>query len=888
MQSIPIHYNAQEISHKWYHYWLEKDFFSAYSSSTKTPYTIIMPPPNITGVLHMGHVLNHTIQDVLIRRARMQGKEACWVPGIDHASIATEAKVVAMLQAQGIQKKDLTREKFLEHAWAWKEKYGNIILEQIKKLGASCDWKRLCFTMDSAPSAAVKKVFIELYEQGHIYRGKRMIHWDPIGKTALADDEVVYKSVANQLYYISYQIAGQPESIIIATTRPETLLGDTAICVHPQDIRYQDLIGKTAIVPLCKREVPIIADEYVDQTLGTGCLKVTPAHDINDYTLAQKHHLPIIDIFNDDGSLSPSANFYVGEDRFVAREKIVAQLAKENKLVKVTPFTSNIGFSERTNAVVEPKLSSQWFLRMPKLSAPALATVLEGKVNFYPAKFIHMYQSWLTHIQDWCISRQLWWGHQIPAFYLPDGTIIVALSQEEALEKAKKNPLYQSLTIKDLRHEEDVLDTWFSAWLWPINVFNGINQPTDNPDFAYFYPTDSLVTAPEIIFFWVARMIMAGNTFTKQSPFKHVYFTGIVRDKAGKKMSKSLGNSPDPIALIDQYGADGVRVGMLLSTSAGNDLLFDVKLCEQGRNFANKIWNAFRLIKSWEKQTSSSATDSQQHVVTWFESQLQATIEEVNTNFEQFRISDALMSVYKLVWDYFCPWYLEMVKPERGACIDHAIYLTTIRFFECILKLLHPFMPFVTEEIWHLISVREEVDCIIVAPWPVIFQPMEKAPILAEAQLAFDLISEIRNLRSKYQIPIKESVTLYHEDSNHMPTFVKRFDGYIKKMAGVQTISTVEPQHASQFSHFQVGTFAFTLGYQKTIPISHEIEKLRTEKVYYQNFLQQILKKLNNQQFINNAPDHVIAIENKKKADTEQKIANIALQLSLLEKDSTH
>lgn len=692
---IPTYYDPQKIEQKWYQYWLKQGFFKANPNTSKTPYTIVLPPPNITGVLHMGHVLNITIQDVLIRRARMQGKEACWVPGIDHASIATEAKVVAMLQAKGIQKKDLTRQEFLAHAWDWKEKYGNIILEQIKQLGASCDWDRLSFTMDPGPSEAVYKIFIRLYEQGRIYQGVRMINWDPAGKTALADDEVIYQQVASKLYYIRYQVVGTDQYITIATSRPETIFGDTAVCIHPADERYQHLHGKQVIVPIIQRTIPIITDTYVDRDFGTGCLKVTPAHDIHDYELGQKHHLPIIDIFNDDGTLAPAAQYYVGEDRFVVREKIAQQLQAEGYLEKTAPYTSNVGFSERTHVVVESRISRQWFVRMQELAKPALEHVIDGTIQFHPAKFKHMYQSWLENIHDWCISRQLWWGHQIPAFYLPDGQVVVAHDKAAALAKAKLDKAYANLTEADIRQDEDVLDTWFSSWLWPISVFDGLEHP-DNADMRYFYPTNDLVTAPEIIFFWVARMIMAGYAFTKKPPFKHVYFTGIVRDKLGRKMSKSLGNSPDPLELIQEYSADGVRMGMLLSSPAGNDLPFDNKLCEQGRNFTNKIWNAFRLIKGWQVATQLDQPDDAV-AIDWFQARLNQLLEIIESHFVQFRISDALMAMYKLIWDDFCSWYLEMVKPAYGEPIAPTTYSTTVQFLEKLLKLLHPFMPFVTE-----------------------------------------------------------------------------------------------------------------------------------------------------------------------------------------------
>lgn len=869
------HYNPTEVEQKWYSHWLSQGFFKATLHPNKQAYTVILPPPNITGVLHMGHVLNGTLQDVLIRRARMQGKEACWVPGIDHASIATEAKVVAMLQTKGLQKKDLTREAFLTHAWEWKEKYGGIILEQIKQLGASCDWDRLHFTMDPGPSEAVKKVFIQLYEKGYIYQGKRMINWDPVGKTALSDDEVNYKAVASKLYYIRYTVGGSDQHVVIATTRPETILGDTAICVHPDDMRYQHLHGKQVIVPIANRTIPIITDTYVDKDFGTGCLKVTPAHDMNDYELGQRHGLEIIDILNEDGTLSAAAGHYIGEDRVVVREKIAQQLQAEGYLEKVEPYTSNVGFSERTHAIVEPRLSKQWFVRMQELAKPALDHVLDNTIQFHPAKFKHMYQAWLINIRDWCISRQLWWGHQIPAFYLPDDTVIVAADKAAALANARMNPTYKDLTEADLRQDGDVLDTWFSSWLWPISVFDGFEKP-NNQDIQYFYPTQALVTAPEIIFFWVARMIMAGYAFTNKPPFKHVYFTGIVRDKLGKKMSKSLGNSPEPMDLIKQYGADGVRAGMLFSSPAGNDLLFDIKLCEQGRNFSNKIWNAFRLIKGWKVQEKPNQADDT-IAINWFEARLNQVLITIEEHFEQFRISDALMAIYKLIWDDFCAWYLEMVKPAYGEPIAPTTYTATVDLLARLLKMLHPFMPFITEEIWHQLQTRTVEDCIIVAPWP---QSLSyDSQLLEEAAAVFTLIAEIRNIRARVQISPKEPLTLY--SNMVLPAWLVKFNNYIQKLGYIDQIVVGEFPMQDSIS-CNVQGHAFYIPFQQEINQEQELSRLKKDLTYYQGFLAAVTKKLSNVKFVEQAPLSVVEIERKKQEDAAAKIKLIESRLQEL------
>jgi valyl-tRNA synthetase len=862
---VSTHYNPSQVEHKWYQYWLEQGFFHAKPNPNKTPYTIVMPPPNVTGVLHMGHVLNNTIQDVLVRRARMQGKEACWVPGLDHASIATEAKVVAMLQEKGIKKQDLSREAFLAHAWEWKEKYGGIILEQLKKLGASCDWERTRFTMEASLSEAVQDVFIQLYEKGYIYQGTRMIHWDPVGKTALADDEVIYKPTPAKLYYIRYAISDSDQYIVIATTRPETILGDTAVCIHPDDDRYQHLKGKQAIVPIVNRKIPIITDTYVDREFGTGCLKVTPAHDMNDYALGKKHNLATIDILTEEGTLSEAAQYYVGEDRFVVREKIVQQLQSQGYLDKVEPYISHVGFSERTHAVVEPRISKQWFVNIQKLAEPALKHVLDDTIQFHPAKFKNMYQSWLEKVQDWCISRQLWWGHQIPAFYLPDGAVIVAKDKAAALAKAHTQPVYKTLTEADLKQDEDVLDTWFSSWLWPISVFDGFKDP-DNEDLQYFYPTNDLVTAPEIIFFWVARMVMAGYAFTNKPPFRHVYFTGIVRDQAGQKMSKSLGNSPDPIDLIKQYSADGVRVGMLFSAPAGNDLLFDIKLCEQGSKFTNKLWNAFRLIKGWEEKVQSNQVDHSM-AIAWFEARYNQVLEQIETHFEHFRISDALIAIYKLIWDDFCAWYLEMIKPAYGESIARDTYMATVDFLERLLKLLHPFMPFITEEIWHQLKERTVQDCMIVASWPQA-QSYDQT-ILQEASLAFELITQIRHIKVGAQIPFKEFVQL--NSLQAIPSWLARFMLDVQKLAVIREVNVAQtiPQEAVSFS-IQGQTFFILL--QQSTDQAQETDRLEKELIYYQGFLEVINKKLNNERFLKTAPQAVLAMEYNKQKDVTAKI----------------
>ena len=845
--SLASKYDPVQIEDKWYKIWQEKGFFNSKPNPDKEPFTIVIPPPNVTGVLHMGHMLNNTIQDILTRRARMQGKEACWIPGTDHASIATEAKVVAMLKEKGIDKESLSREEFLKYAWEWKDKYGGIILEQLKKLGASCDWKRTKFTMDEDLSKSVISVFIDLYEKGHIYRGIRMVNWDPEGKTALADDEVIYREVDSQLYYIKYKIKETSDSLIIATTRPETLLGDTAVCIHPNDNRFKKYKGKKAIVPLVNREVPIIEDEYVDMEFGTGCLKVTPSHDENDYKLGQKHNLESIDIFDDEGKINNNGILYTGKDRFKVRKQIIKDLDKIGQLEKVENYKNKVGFSERTDAVVEPKISTQWFLRMKEIKQPALQNVLNDNIQFHPKKLKNMYKSWMENINDWCISRQLWWGHQIPAYYLPNGKFVVAENIKEALKKAKK--IDTSITINDLKQDEDILDTWFSSWLWPISVFDGINNP-DNEEIKYYYPTSDLVTAPEIIFFWVARMIISGYEYRKEMPFKNVYFTGIVRDEKRRKMSKSLGNSPDPIELMKKYGADGVRSGMLFSAPAGNDLLFNEKLCEQGRNFSNKLWNAFRLIKGFKVGIKN---DNNRIVVEWINSKFNEKISEVNDHFSKYRISDALLTLYKFVWEDFCNWYLEIIKDEE---INENTYIETIKILEKILKALHPFMPFITEELWHLIENKRE-DYVINATYPKSDSYDNK--INDNFDKTFDIVTSIRKVKSDNGIKQKEKVSL--SVINKSGFDYNNFKSLIYKLSKTENLKEIDKAKIDCPS-FLSGPDTIFLEINKSE--SSKEETLKQIK-YLEGFLIAVNKKLSNKSFVDNAPKEVIEIEIKKK-----------------------
>jgi len=862
-------YEPKDVEKKWYTHWIEKGYFHS-TPDDREAYTIVIPPPNVTGVLHMGHMLNNTLQDVMIRRARMQGFNACWVPGTDHASIATEAKVVEKLAEEGIVKTDLTREEFLSHAWQWKEKHGDIILEQLKKLGASCDWKRTKFTMDDDMSESVIKVFVDLHQKGLIYRGVRMVNWDPTAQTALSDEEVIHKEVNSKLYHIAYNIEGSDEKITIATTRPETILGDSAICVNPNDERYTHLKGKNAIIPLVDRVIPIIFDEYVDMEFGTGALKITPAHDINDYQLGDKHGLESIDILNDDGTMSEAATLYIGKDRFEVRKEIVTDLESKGSLIKTEEYQNKVGFSERTDAVIEPKLSMQWFCKMEEFSKPALEHVMNGDILFHPEKFKNTYRHWMENIKDWCVSRQLWWGQQIPAYFYEGNKYVVAESKEEALTLAQKEK--PSVTMSDLRQDEDVLDTWFSSWLWPISVFDGIRNP-DNEDINYYYPTNDLVTAPEILFFWVARMIMSGYEYRKELPFKNVYLTGIVRDKQGRKMSKSLGNSPDPIELMEKYGADGVRVGMLLCSPAGNDLPFEVGLCEQGRNFSNKIWNAFRLIKGWEVDECEQAESAKQ-AINWFESKINKRINEIDVSYSKYRISEALMSTYKLVWDDFCSWYLEIVKPNYGSPIDKITYTKTIEQLEKILKLLHPFMPFISEEIWHLIDDR--TNDIIVADWPKSGSINEQ--LLNNFENTTEVVAGIRTIRKEQNIAQKEQLELLvianQKTSNNL-------DAIIAKLGNLSAINTAVEKPKGAFS-FMVKSNEYFIPLGDNIDVEEEKEKLQKEMDYTKGFLKIVEEKLSNEKFVQNAPQQLVENEQNKLADAKKKIKILTEKLSAI------
>jgi valyl-tRNA synthetase len=868
-------YEPQLAQEKWYQYWLDKGYFHS-TPDQREPYTIVIPPPNVTGVLHMGHMLNNTIQDVLVRRARMLGKNACWVPGTDHASIATEAKVVQKLKAEGISKSDLTREQFLSHAFEWKDKHGGIILEQLKRLGASCDWERTHFTMDPEYSESVIAVFIDLFQKGKIYRGVRMVNWDPEALTALSDEEVLYKEVNSKLFYVRYQVVGQTDQwLTIATTRPETILGDTAICVHPEDKRYQQLIGKTVLVPLINREIPVIADAYVDKDFGTGCLKVTPAHDPNDYELGQKHNLPSIDLFNDNGTLNAHGAHYQGKDRFEVRREIEKELHDKGFLVKTEDIINKVGFSERTSAVIEPKLSLQWFVSMKELAAPALENVMNGNIQFHPEKFKNTYRHWMENVKDWCISRQLWWGHRIPAWYYSDrpADFVVAKTQEEAIVLASQKA-GRSIDAAELRQDEDVLDTWFSSWLWPISVFNGLTQP-NNPEINYYYPTNDLVTAPEIMFFWVARMAIAGYEYMGQQPFKNVYYTGIVRDKLGRKMSKSLGNSPDPIDLINQYGADGVRVGVLISSPAGNDLPFDSSQCEQGRNFTNKIWNAYRLVSSWEVREIDQPLSSKV-AIDWFDNRFAQVLSEINSNFDKFRISDALMSTYKLVWDDFCSWYLEMIKPGYQQPIDRQTLEHTLNFFERILKIMHPFTPFVAEELYHALRERQPGDDIVIAQWPTA-QELDQTPL---QKFAFNekVITQIRNIRKQNNIATKVKLELYIKAAATRATDA---DSILVKMGNLSVLQYVQ-EKVAQSNSFIVDGIEFFVPFGEQIDLEAEKKKIEEELYYTKGFLKSVQSKLQNEKFMAGAPDVVVANERNKEADALNKIAILEEKLKSL------
>ena len=886
-------YNPADVEGKWYQYWLDHKLFSS-KPDGREPYTVVIPPPNVTGVLHMGHMLNNTIQDILVRRARMMGKNACWVPGTDHASIATEAKVVNRLAQQGIKKTDLTREEFLKHAWAWTEEHGGIILKQLRKLGASCDWDRTAFTMDEARSKSVIKVFVDLYNKGLIYRGVRMVNWDPKALTALSDEEVIYKEEHSKLYYLRYYVADDDMSgetgaeseivhrdaqgrryAVVATTRPETIMGDTAMCINPADPKNQWLKGKKVIVPLVGRVIPVIEDSYVDIEFGTGCLKVTPAHDVNDYMLGEKYNLPSIDIFNDDGTLSEAAGLYVGMDRFDVRAQIEKDLDAAGLLEKVEAYTNKVGFSERTNVAIEPKLSMQWFLKMQHFADMALPPVMNDELKFYPAKYKNTYRNWLENIKDWCISRQLWWGHRIPAYYLPKGGFVVAETPEQALDLAKEKTGDANLKMEDLRQEDDCLDTWFSSWLWPISLFDGINNP-GNEEIKYYYPTADLVTGPDIIFFWVARMIMAGYEYMGDMPFRNVYFTGIVRDKIGRKMSKSLGNSPDPLELIEQFGADGVRMGMMLAAPAGNDILFDEALCEQGRNFNNKIWNAFRLVKGWQV-ADIEQPEYAKLATEWFDSMLAKTAEEVNDLFGKYRLSEALMAVYKLFWDEFSSWYLEMVKPAYGQPIDKVTYEKTLAFFETLLKLLHPFMPFITEELWQHIYDRQPGESIMTQTL-VKDMPYNEA-LIAQFEAVKEVISGIRTIRLQKNIAQKEALAL--EVTGENP--VAGFGSVIAKLCNLSEIKQVETKSEGAAA-FMVGTTEYAVPLGNLINIEEELKKLEADLKYQEGFLQSVMKKLSNEKFVSKAPANVIEMERKKQADAETKIAALKESIAALKR----
>ena len=870
-------YNPADVEGKWYQYWLDNKLFSS-KPDGREPYTVVIPPPNVTGVLHMGHMLNNTIQDILVRRARMEGKNACWVPGTDHASIATEAKVVNKLAAQGIKKTDLTREEFLKHAWEWTDEHGGIILKQLRKLGASCDWDRTAFTMDDERSESVIKVFCDLYNKGLIYRGVRMVNWDPKALTALSDEEVIYKEEHSKLYYLRYMVEGDAEGryAIVATTRPETIMGDTAMCINPNDPKNEWLKGKKVIVPLVGRVIPVIEDDYVDIEFGTGCLKVTPAHDVNDYMLGEKYNLPSIDIFNDNGTLSEAAGLYVGMDRFDVRKQIEQDLADAGLLEKVEAYTNKVGCSERTGVPIEPKLSMQWFLKMQHFADMALPPVMNDELKFYPAKYKNTYKNWLENIKDWCISRQLWWGHRIPAYYLPEGGYVVAETPQQALELAREKTGERTLTLDALRQDEDCLDTWFSSWLWPISLFEGINNP-GNEEIKYYYPTSDLVTGPDIIFFWVARMIMAGYEYMGDMPFKNVYFTGIVRDKLGRKMSKSLGNSPDPLDLIDKYGADGVRMGMMLSAPAGNDILFDDALCEQGRNFNNKIWNAFRLVKGWEVSADVEVPEAAALAIKWFEAKQAAVAAEMADLFSKYRLSEALMAVYKLFWDEFSSWYLEMIKPAYGQPISKQVYDATIGFFDNLLHLLHPFMPFITEELWQHIADRKEGESLMVSPMaaPVAYDEA----IIAQFEAVKEVISNIRAIRLQKNIAQKEALDLQVIGENP----VAEYNAVITKMCNLSAIQAVEAK-ADGAAAFMVGTTEFAVPLGNMIDVEAEIARMEAELKHKEGFLAGVMKKLSNEKFVNNAPAAVIELERKKQADAESIIKSLKESIAALKK----
>ena len=870
-------YNPADVEGKWYQYWLDHKLFSS-KPDGREPYTIVIPPPNVTGVLHMGHMLNNTIQDILVRRARMEGKNACWVPGTDHASIATEAKVVNKLAAQGIKKTDLTRDEFLKHAWEWTDEHGGIILKQLRKLGASCDWDRTAFTMDEKRSESVLKVFVDLYNKGLIYRGVRMVNWDPKALTALSDEEVIYKEEHGKLYYLRYKVEGDAEGryAVVATTRPETIMGDTAMCINPNDPKNEWLKGKKVIVPLVNRVIPVIEDDYVDIEFGTGCLKVTPAHDVNDYMLGEMYNLPSIDIFNDNGTLSEASGLYIGMDRFDVRKQIEKDLDAAGLLDKVEAYTNKVGYSERTNVVIEPKLSMQWFLKMQHFADMALPPVMNDELKFYPAKYKNTYRYWMENIKDWCISRQLWWGHRIPAYFLPEGGYVVAATEEEALKLAKEKTGNPALTMEDLRQDEDCLDTWFSSWLWPISLFDGINNP-GNEEIDYYYPTSDLVTGPDIIFFWVARMIMAGYEYEGKMPFKNVYFTGIVRDKLGRKMSKSLGNSPDPLELIEKFGADGVRMGMMLAAPAGNDILFDDALCEQGRNFCNKIWNAYRLVSGWTIDDSQPVPEAARLASLWFESKQNEVAAEVADLFSKYRLSEALMAVYKLFWDEFSSWYLEMIKPAYGQGIHSSIHSAAISYFDNLLHLLHPFMPFITEELWQQMYEREEGESLMVCPLTI--NTYVDSETVRQFEVVKEVISNVRSIRLQKNIAQKETLELQVVGENP----IAEFNPVIMKMCNLSAIDVVDTKTEGAAS-FMVGTTEYAVPLGNMIDVEAEIARMEAELKHKEGFLQGVMKKLSNEKFVNNAPAAVLELERKKQADAESIINSLKESIAALKK----
>lgn len=872
MSEITAKYSPKNVEDKWYKFWMDNHFFHS-EPNEKKPYTIVIPPPNVTGVLHMGHMLNNTIQDVLIRRARMLGYNACWVPGTDHASIATEAKVVNKLKEQGISKFDIGREKFLEHAWEWTHTHGGIILEQLKKLGCSCDWDRTKFTLDGDLYNSVIKCFVDLYNRGYIYKGNKMINWDPEAKTNISDEEVIYKEHNGKLYFLRYKVAHEDHYVIVATTRPETIFGDTALCINPNDERYQFLKGKKVIVPICNREIPVIEDEYVDMEFGTGVLKITPAHDVNDYNLGKKHQLATIDIFNDNATLNDNGLHYKGKDRFIVRKEITKELKEKKLLEKEENYINKVGTSERTGAVIEPKISVQWFMKMKDFAKPALDAVLNEELKLYPDKFVTTYKNWLEDIHDWNISRQLWWGHRIPAYYYGEGEndFVIAETKEEALKLAQEKN--SSITPETLRQEEDVLDTWFSSWLWPISVFNGINEP-DNKEINYYYPTQDLVTGPDIIFFWVARMVMAGYAFRNEKPFSNVYFTGIVRDKLRRKMSKQLGNSPDPLKLIEEYGADGVRVGVLLSSSAGNDLMFDEDLCLQGRNFSNKIWNSFRLVQSWNVDSSKPQTIESKEAISWLKNKIAKTVTLINGDFEKYRISDALMNFYKLIWDDYCSWYLEAVKPPFGEDIDEKTYIETIAILEDLLKLLHPFMPFISEEIWQTIKKREIQESLIITS--TVSENAYNESIISDFEVTKEIISSIRNFRSEKGLSPKESLTLIFKSSDKLENIAT-----IKKLANISQIKDQLNENEPSYT-FLVGKLEFAIPFTQTIDTEAEKAKILEDIAYLEGFLKSVNAKLSNEKFVNGAPQKVVEMERKKQSDTLEKLTILKESLKKL------